>query len=249
MSAADEAQPGPALGPNEIHVWRAQLDAFLARLPELAASLAPDEIERAERFAFPQLRQRFIIGRGLLRAILARYLQLPPSELRFGYTTYGKPFLIPEQAGPAGLSFNLAHSDSMALYAVTYDRAVGVDIERQDRAIDVEGIAKRYFSPAECAAVMAAPPHLRYEAFYRCWTRKEAFIKAHGAGLSLPLHSFQVSVGADEPPRVLSVDGSPEAAQRWSLWDIADSPAYAAALVAEAQGTPLSVSLRTLPAP
>lgn len=229
----------PALDAGELHVWWAELDACLPHLSALAATLAPDERERAGRFAFPYLRQRFVVARGLLRAILARYLRLPPQALRFGYTAYGKPFLLAaadQPATPAGLNFNLAHSDDTALYAVALDRAVGVDVERLKPGIEIEAIAAHQFASAEYAAVLAAPPEKRLAAFYRCWTRKEAFIKAHGAGLSLPLKSFEVSVAASDPPRLVSIGGSAEAAQRWSLWHLDCGPAYAAALVAEGTG-------------
>jgi 4'-phosphopantetheinyl transferase len=192
----------PSLVHDVVHVWRVALDVSTAQVERLRRLLSSDESQRADRFHLARDRRRFIVARGLLRLILSRYLQLHPSTLQFAYTAFGKPFLAQGTEGEL-LNFNVSHSDELALIACTRGRAIGVDIESIRPTIEYEQIAARYFSPTEYAHLCTLPLELRVRAFFRCWTRKEAYIKAHGAGLSVPLDRFAVSLVPGEPARLL----------------------------------------------
>jgi 4'-phosphopantetheinyl transferase len=205
---------------------------------ELAGILAPDERERAERFHFERLRWRFVVGRGVLRIILAGYLGTAPAGVRIAYGLRGKPRLA-DGHGDA-LRFNLAHSGGLALYAVTRGRELGVDLEEVRPLEDAEAIAARYFSAGEAAALGALPHADRLAGFFRCWTRKEAYVKARGEGLAIPLHQFDVSVAPDEPARLLGSRREPGDADRWSLVGLSPAPGYAGALAIEGRGWSLS---------
>lgn len=231
-------RPRPAdleLGRDEIHVWPAWLDQPPAVVRRLAQSLSGDERLRAERFRFEQDRRRFSVGRGLLREILARYLGVAPSRVEFRIGPYGKPAL-------AGLSsaddfrFNVSHSHGLALYAFGRNREVGVDLEYVRPVPDADEIAERCFAPGERAVLCALPPRERHRAFLRCWTRKEAYIKAVGDGLTRPLDGFEVSLAPGEPARLVSVAAAPGEASRWWLEDLAPAPQYVAALATEGHG-------------
>jgi 4'-phosphopantetheinyl transferase len=217
----------------EVHVWSAALDSELLATAELVRLLAPDERARAERFTSAGVRNRFVAARGLLRLILARYLHRDAAQLTFAYGIQGKPALAAELAGE-GLQFNLSHSGNQALYAVALRREVGIDIEqfRPDR--DHEKLARRFFSPGEVAAMESLPPELRTQAFYRCWTRKEAYLKGCGAGLSLPLDSFDVALLPDAAPSLLAQRKTPDEVSRWQMFDLASPAGYCAALAVAA---------------
>ena len=214
---------------NAVHVWRASLHVPVSYLRTLEGTLTADECARAERFYFQEHRERFIVGRGLLRNILSRYLDREPGQLRFCYNSYGKPALI-EETGAEELRFNLSHSHDMALYAVTHGREIGVDIERFRPDVEVEKLAERFFSPREAAVLRALPEHLRKEGFFNCWTRKEAYIKAEGKGMSIPLSTFDVSLMPGEPAALLRTESHPQETSRWSLQALNPAPGYAAAL-------------------
>jgi 4'-phosphopantetheinyl transferase len=217
---------------SEVHVWRARLDLPDAHLHSLQASLAPEELNRAGRFYFEKDRRHFIAGRGLLRSILGRYLQVDPGQLHFSYEQYGKPVLA-AAPGQELFRFNLSHSGGLALYAVTVGREIGVDIERIRTDLEYEQIAERFFSSQESAALRLLPPEIKPEGFFNCWTRKEAYIKARGEGLSLPLDQFDVTLAPGEPARLLNIRGNPQEAGRWSLRELTPAPGYAAALAVE----------------
>ena len=191
------------LGSNEVHVWRASLDEFPSQIDIFLHTLAADEQKRAERFYFQRDRERFITAHGVLRAILGLYLNRAPKYLSFRYSSHGKPALAWESGGDA-IRFNMSHSHGVALYAVTRDREVGIDVEFIRRDLAVEQIAERFFSRRETATLRALPTALREHAFFLCWTRKEAYIKARGEGLSLPLDQFDVSLIPGEPAALLS---------------------------------------------
>lgn len=226
MPAIWDAPPNDlGLPPDEVHVWRAALDLPERLADELRHLLSDDERRRAARFHFERDRRRFSAGRGVLRDILGRYLNTAPQELRFHYDAHGKPSLY-----GSDLRFNLSHSGGLALFAVTTGGQVGVDVERIRPEVMQEGLAKRYFSPREAAALEALPPEQQPAGFFNCWTRKEAYIKARGEGLSIPLDSFDVSLEPGEPARLLNVMGAPGEAERWSLWDLEVDAGFAAAL-------------------
>jgi 4'-phosphopantetheinyl transferase len=223
---------------DEVHVWRAWLDVPTCQVESHLQTLSADERARADRFCFQRDRTQFIVARGLLRNILGRYLGLAPDQLCFAYTLHEKPALT-EAAGAPALRFNVSHSHCAALIAVTHDREIGVDIERiRVEAADIE-IARRYFSSHEVAALEALPAHSRVEAFFRCWTRKEAYIKARGGGLSIPLDQFDVFPVPGEPAVLRQTNADPQEAGHWSLRDLNPSPGYAAALAVEGHAWPL----------
>ena len=210
------------------HVWRVRL---ISPVPSaLAARLAPDEAARAERFRFPRDRDRFITARAALRGILARYQAIEPAQIAFAYEAAGKPYLPSERAG--GIAFNLSHSGDLCLIAVGLLPQVGVDIERKEPADQLDKIAARFFAPGEVETLARLPESARLDAFYVCWTRKEAFIKALGTGVAYGLERFEVSLAPGDPPRLLSLAGEPEEAAAWTLADLAPAPGYAAALAA-----------------
>ena len=223
----------PPLTSEEVHVWRFALDLDAALLDGLRETLAEDEIRRADRFHFEKDRRHFIAGRGTLRILLAAYLARQPQEICFAYGNYGKPLLATENGGN-DLRFNLTHSHGLALLALTRGRDIGVDVERiRDMERDGEPLAERFFSPCESAALRSLSPELRREAFFRCWTRKEAYIKAHGQGLSLPLDQFDVSLHPDEPAELLATRPDPDEARRWSMHGLMPEEGYVGALVVE----------------
>ena len=224
-----------ALSHTDVHVWRASLNLAAARVQCFRTLLATDEVSRAERFHFQQDRQHFIAARGLLRLILSQYLEVEPGQLRFCYGRHGKPALATPSGQPP-LTFNVSHSRGLALFAVTWGRAIGIDLE-YIRPIEArQQIAANYFSPRENAALLALPLSMQHEAFFGCWTRKEAYIKARGDGLSLPLDQFDVSLSPNEPARLLKTGGEPQEAARWSLQELYPAPGYAAALAVEGHG-------------
>jgi 4'-phosphopantetheinyl transferase len=220
-----------ALPDAEIHIWRASLDDYAAHLHRLAAVLSAEEQARAERFHFEQDRHRFIVGRGLLRVILGRYLGLKPARVQFCYGQRGKPRLA-EGLVDSGIQFNVAHARQVALYALVRGHAIGVDLEYVRDLPDLDHIAARFFSERENAARLALPAEQRLLGFYNCWTRKEAYIKAIGEGLTCPLDQFDVSLIPGEPVRLLGIAGDAEAADRWSLWALKPAPGYVGALAA-----------------
>jgi 4'-phosphopantetheinyl transferase len=248
------------LAAGEVHVWHLPLDVAPEELAALRTLLAPDELKRAARFVFDRDRNHFTVARGSLRCILARYLTAPgggavqPGDIRFAYGRRGKPVLAAPFDG-AGTSFNLSHSGSRALAAVTGgDFPIGVDIERIDTSRACAGIASRFFSAAEQAALAAVAEERYAYGFFKCWASKEAYIKGRGAGLSIPLDGFDVCPDPARPPRLLRpyaerwvkvgepddgdeaspiparVDEDAAAGAEWMLHAVAEDPGYASAL-------------------
>lgn len=207
---------GGLLQPNEIQVWCASLDLFSGFADQLAASLSVDEQERSERFYFERDRRRYVLGQGLLRGILGEYLGLHPTQLRFSYGKRGKPELS-EEFESEKLRFSLSRSQEFVLYGVTQGRAIGVDLEIIRPIPDAEEIAKHFFSRREVLSLLALPESQRLEAFLNCWTRKEAYLKALGDGLTRPLDRFDVSVVPGEPAELVRVEWDPLERERWSL--------------------------------
>lgn len=210
---------------GEVHLWSAPLTAAPEELLALSNVLSTEETARANRFRFQEHRDAFVIARGMLRFLIAHYAGGDPQDVQFNYAPYGKPSI----AGELSLSFNLSHSGSLALYAFARERELGVDIEQFRPMSDLEQVAKHFFSKGEVDDLFSLDEDGRSAAFFRCWTRKEAFVKAIGDGLSMPLDSFRVSLKADEPATLL--DAPPEHRGKWSLRDVTPSEGYAAALV------------------
>lgn len=192
-------------------MYTGDLDAELAD----GSVLSDDECERAARFRFDRDRRRFVAGRSALRSLIASYLDVAPADVAFGYGPQGKPF-VPG----APLSFNVSHSGACAVYAFGACLEIGVDVEILDHARYSDRVAERFFSPQEVAALEGLAPDERAAAFLRCWTRKEAFIKARGEGLSLPLHEFDVAFAPGATPRILRTAWSAQEPAEWTLRDI-----------------------------
>lgn len=225
-----------SLSGAEIHIWRINLAQPVEREDKFLNMLAPDEHERANRFRFGKDRRHFIVARGFLRLVLSRYLKAKPQHLRFSYNDYGKPYLDGKHR-TGGLRFNVSHSHGLALYALTYNREIGIDLEQIRADFASEEIARRFFSRFEFEALCALPPEDRLSAFFRCWTRKEAYIKATGRGLSQALGAFDVTLAPGEPAALLRTDGDSRASACWFLSDLQVGHDYAAALALEGRAS------------
>jgi 4'-phosphopantetheinyl transferase len=225
-----------SLETDEVHVWRIELEQPGDLLRGFLATLETEEQERANRFRFEKHRRGFVVARGFLRTVLGRYLNANPEALRFSYGLYGKPALAGEHESST-LRFNMSHSQDLALLAVTSDRDIGVDVEYIRTDFASADIARHFFSRAEVEAFDALPETERVAAFFRCWTRKEAFIKATGRGLSHPLDAFDVSL--DCPAALLrAAEDDPS---RWTLVDIDVGEDYAAALAVQGHVSSLNL--------
>jgi 4'-phosphopantetheinyl transferase len=212
----------------QVDVWRIRLDFPLKVLERLQATLSEDEKERAAQFHFAADRDRFIASHGCLRGILARYLHCEPHQFRFSTNSHRKPSLYGHN-----VEFNLSHSGDFALIAIAQERKVGVDVERIRSGISSHVIAQQYFSSSEFEELQSLPLEQRETAFFTCWTRKEAYIKAQGQGLTLPLESFDVSLIPNEPVILRATRPNPEEAARWTLFALDVDPCYQAAVAAE----------------
>jgi 4'-phosphopantetheinyl transferase len=204
-------QPAPkdlTLLQDDVHVWRVELDLPESQLQQFVKLLSEDEVARAERLYFQQHRQRFIAGRGILRTILGRYLNVTPQELEFSYEAFGKPVLA-DKFSDSKIWFNLSHCQGMALCGVSFDRQIGVDLEYIRPVTDVLVLAQQFFSPTEYAVMKSLPPNQKQEIFFRYWTCKEAYLKATGAGIS-QLQQIEVTLGINEPAKL-------KTASDWSL--------------------------------
>ncbi|HET6978484.1 MAG TPA: 4'-phosphopantetheinyl transferase superfamily protein [Pyrinomonadaceae bacterium] len=210
---------------GEVHVWRICLERPDNELDRFRQTLQPHEVEQAARFRFDRLRRHFVASRGFLRHVLARYLETRPEELRFAYNDYGKPSLAGEQS----LQFNMSHSHEVGLVAVTREAAIGVDVEHVRADFASEDIAKRFFSRLEVETFCSLPEEEKVRAFFRCWARKEAYIKAIGKGLSQPLDGFDVTLAPDKPAALLRADK--EDRMNWWLSDLDVGEDYASALI------------------
>lgn len=217
------------LAEDEVQLWRVDLEAIRSHESRWQEMLSSDEITRAARFYFAADRQRFVASRAWLRTILAAFLVTEPSELNFSYSKNQKPFLSPGHA-TSGITFNVSHSGGIALYAFARHREIGVDVEQIRRDFDVESIAQRFFSCSEQEQLGALPESEKIDAFFRCWTRKEAYIKAIGEGLSLPLSQFDVSLEALETNALLATRPDRSEAEQWMIREVSGGAGYSAAL-------------------
>jgi 4'-phosphopantetheinyl transferase len=226
---------GLTLAEEDIHIWRANLDLPIMGLQKLYHTLSINERVRAERFHFEKDRKRFIAGRGILRTILSCYLSVEPSRLHFCYGKNGKPALA-DTFGKGAILFNMSDSEGLALYAFTRDHEIGVDIEHIRDIPEMEQIAKQFFSARENAVFRSLPESKKREAFFNCWTRKEAFIKAKGEGLRFGLDQFEVSLAPGKRAALLRTTGDPQEASRWLLRELDLGPGFAAALAVQGYG-------------
>jgi 4'-phosphopantetheinyl transferase len=221
-------------------VWRIELDLSPTSLTRAYEVLSTDELRRADRYRLSGRRHRFVSSRGALRAILGRYLGQPPAAVRLDLHPSGRPFLRTRDEDP--IDFNLAHSGTVALVAVTRGRSVGVDIERLRRGLPYERIADRFFADREVAALREVPKAVRPAAFFACWTRKEAYLKASdrelAMGLPAALSRFSIVSRPGRSNSILSVPGRPRETTRWSLFDVDVGAGFAGALAVEGRATP-----------
>jgi 4'-phosphopantetheinyl transferase len=229
----------PGLAKGDVHVWLLQLDLPPDKLADLWQILDAEEQVRASRFHFEHHRQRYISAHAGLRLILARYLNSPPTAIRYQFTEYGKPSLAPE-INPPGLTFNLTHSHELGLVAVGIEQAIGVDIEHIREDLADEQVARRFFSAQEVQTLLSLPDEMRNRAFFNCWTRKEAYIKARGEGLSMPLDAFDVAIMPGEPALLMNTRPDPAQALQWNLYDLFLGSDYAAALAVQGAASSLS---------
>jgi 4'-phosphopantetheinyl transferase len=225
------------LGSDEVQVWAVWLAAPETILTQYWDDLSEEEQNRAGRFRFDDLKRRYILSRGALRALLGYYTGRPRKDVALSYGPKGKPFL-PDHAK---LQFNTSHSADLALYAFTYGSELGVDIEQIRPLAGLESVASRFFSTREISDLLSLPPESRMPAFFRCWTRKEAYIKAIGDGLSMNLDAFQVTLLPQDPPRLASAKNTQDD-WAWILHHLDPAPGYVGALAYE--GEPRSIIVR-----
>ncbi len=222
---------------DAIRVWTIPLVIDPAELARLGGLLSDPERARAARYLPAPAREQFTITRACLRLLLGRYLGVAPGCVEFGTSDTGKPTLP-----GTGLSFNVSHTQGLALIAVAAGLEVGVDVERVRAQPNHLDMATRYFTPGESQRLNALPPTESERAFFHVWTRKEAFLKAIGLGLSHGLERFEVSVPPDEPCRLLHIDGNADAAARWTLLNLEPAAGYVAALAVEGTGYEVEMS-------
>jgi 4'-phosphopantetheinyl transferase len=238
-------RPDGDLPDDEVHVWQVDQIAWEKETGGLFALLDSDERERAGRFKFPEPRNQFVISRALLRRCLGRYLHIDAPDVRFRTTANGKPELADPQSD---LRFNLSHTHGVTVVAVTH-RQVGVDVERIRADTNALELAERFFSRQEVQWLRSQPASEHLSSFFGCWTAKEAYIKAHGQGLSMSLSSFGVLpvVGAADSKLQLTVYDDPQESQHWSIWRLNLGPDLRAALAVE--GVSCKVRLGHWPSP
>lgn len=231
IAANVSADSAPRLGADEVHLWHASLDDHGA--DELEPLLSADEISRASQFHFAKDRKHYVVARGLLRKLLGAYVGVGAGDLSFAYAQKGKPRLAESLASL--VQFNLAHSHGKAIYAFSVGREVGVDLEFMRADFAGDKIAERFFSPTEVTTLATVSTELRQRAFFDCWTRKEAYLKARGEGLSLPLDEFDVAFAPGEAAALLGNRKEPADVARWTMQSVPAPDGFAAALVVEGQ--------------
>lgn len=223
-----------ALSAREIHIWQASLQASPQFFLFLQSLLSPDEIQKASHFYFQKDRTQWTIARGILRVLLSLYEQTEPQLIRFAYNDYGKPHLLSERQEASSLQFNLSHSHDLALYAFARERQLGIDLEYMRSNVEYDALVNATFSSLEQELFSALPVEQKQQAFFCGWTRKEAYVKACGLGLSCPLDSFHVSFHPKEA-RFLGLPEESSEMARWTMYHLPLSPGYAGALVAEGE--------------
>lgn len=218
----------PELEPGMVHLWQIRLDG-----PEITLRyelLSGDEQERALRLREGRPRNDFVVTRGTLRVLMACYLGIAPQEVQFGYGTHGKPFL----ESNSNLSFNVSHTHGLAMMAFVKRRAIGIDVENVSREVEAKRLAERFFTNSEWQALSQLSGQELRAGFFRCWTRKEAYIKAKGDGLALPLSQFDVSIAAADRDALLATRPDPAETSRWTISDVQTAAGYAAAVAVAA---------------
>jgi 4'-phosphopantetheinyl transferase len=222
--------PSPLLAGSDIHIWCASLKFSSDELIYFATLLSTDEKVRAERFYFERDRHHFIAGRGLLRCILGSYLEKEPAQIEFDYGKYGKPSLKSKRY-QKNLEFNLSHSKDLVIYAVGWNRVIGIDIEYHHPLSDMNNFAEQYFSPRESAYINLLSAEQKESAFFKLWTCKEAFLKANGSGLRMPLNEVEISLENEKGVILSSIAGNKIKAMKWRLETFSPLPGYQAACI------------------
>ena len=247
---AQNQERGTTLGPlayGRVDLWHVYADKVNAeRLAGCRRLLSAEEAAQADRFFFEKDRRLYLVARAMLRTVLSGCLKCDPRGLVFRRNGYGKPFL----AGPAGspLQFNLSHSGGLAVCAVTLDHEIGVDVEDRERRVEELELARRFFAPAEAGALEPLPAVVRRDAFFRYWTLKEAYIKARGMGLSMPLESFIVSFGNGRAPAISFADPRSDRPEEWQLAEFRLGERHQVALAVRCPSSrPLNIAVREMP--
>jgi 4'-phosphopantetheinyl transferase len=217
------------LSEEEAHIWRANLDIDECFQSSFLRLLSPDEKARAQKFRVAKDSSNFIVARGILRSLIGKYLEINPAEISFQYNGFRKPCI----ANNNSLNFNISHSQNIALFAFTKEFNVGVDVEFVNPDIPVKEMAAKFFSTNEINNLFALPEEQLTPGFFNCWTRKEAFIKAVGEGLSFPLNRFEVSLEPGQPAKLLATDWAPEAVSKWSIYSMSPGANFVGGLAIE----------------
>ncbi len=233
---APDWPPGPdapVLSPGDVHLWLFTTRATENERECLRSLLADDELARAGRFRLDHLARRYVVGHGRLRRLLAAYIESEPTDIRFVTGPHGKPAMAPEQ-NPQGVAFSFAHSEETCLAGIASGRSIGVDVEAYRDRLDMDLIVRRQFAPAEASKFdRVRGAGQRQDAFYACWTRKEAYIKARGEGLAAGLDSFEVSFLPGEANRIVASSRGSEECERWEVIPLDLGPRLAGACVVE----------------
>ena len=225
--------PCKNLDQKQIHLWAVDLDVAESSVSRLRQILATEELAKSDRFVFERDRKRYIVCRGVLRQLIGTYLDIAPQQVIFSYGKHGKPYLCQTINYANDLKFNISHSENLAVMAFVIGQEIGVDVEKNHDKLDTSSIAERFFSNYEVAQLQMLPQYLHQEAFFACWTRKEAFLKARGDGLYFSLQDFDVSVDPRKKPRLLAVQSAPEEVMRWQMHQIIPAPDYISTLAVE----------------
>jgi 4'-phosphopantetheinyl transferase len=226
--------PPPAeitLSDSIVHIWRSHLDIQYSQFQKYYAFLNDTERKRADRYRFDKSRHRFIVTRGILRLLLSQYCSKPAEEIEFQYNDWGKPYLTGDKE--IRFMFNIAHSNNLAVFAFTHTGNIGIDVEYNHPIKDMDQMVVNFFSKFEQATYETLPQSRRLKAFFTCWVRKEAYIKARGKGLSIPLNSFDVAVETDAINLLLRDQTDETATKKWIIYDVNVGEGYSAALAVE----------------
>jgi len=220
-----------SMGKNETEVVTARIDISNENLASFEKTLSLSELERANKFKFDRDKQKYIFVHGLLRELIGIRLGMPPDRIKFFYGNSGKPYLHP---GPTNskLHFNLSHSRDYVSFAFSKYAEVGIDIEALDEKNDADAVASHVFSPKELEMYSALSSASKLQGFFNCWTRKEAFVKALGAGLDYALDSFDVSLIPNEPAKIFQIRNPVDADRIWHILSFLPAPGYAGCLIA-----------------
>ena len=228
----------PSLPSDEVHVWSTRLDCSAENVALCRELLSQGETKKADRFHFEVHRDRYTVGRAVLRQLIFRYTKIPAHAVRFDYGPLGKPSL-PHNWQEGTLCFNNTDSGDVALYVFAWNRELGVDLECMPRDVRYDAIADRKFTTAEAAAIRAYPDAQRQQAFLACWTRKEAYGKALGVGIRYPLDSVELCLELDKEQMTVDHRKHPDGPDSWSLQQLRPSTSLIATLVSAGESCPM----------